>query len=225
MSKPVIHSHSALKMYENCPRQYQHLRILKDIKDVMGKEGEWGDLVHKAIDAFMKSGAPLPANAAQYQQLVDFVREIPCDELQAELKLSIRRDGSACAFFDNSGYLRGVVDVLLLQGDKAIIIDWKTGKSKYGPGGQDARNALIIFGNFPQIQDIFSRFIYVKDGHIEKKHFTREQIPQLREDVDKLDADIKWSLDNNAWPTRPSPLCGWCAVNAAGKCKDAHKRR
>lgn len=223
--KPIIHSHSALKMYENCPKQYNEIRILKSVKDFMGKEGEWGDVVHKAIDAFMKSGAPLPANAAHYQKLVNYVKEIPHDDMQAELKLAIRRDGSACAFFDTGGYLRGVVDVYIAQGDRAIIVDWKTGKSKYGTGGQDARNALIIFGNFPGINEIYSRFIYVKDGHIEKKQFTREDIPQLREDVDKLDADIKWSVDNNSWPARPSGLCGWCAVFKAGKCKDAHKRR
>lgn len=206
----IIHSHSALQRYVNCPFQYNEVVVAKRVKDTQSKAGAYGEQMHKAVEMRVGNGTPLPPNFAHYERVAAAVVDIP-GEKHAELKLGVREDLSPCEFWDKSGWFRGIVDLLILRGDHGLVIDWKTGKYR-GSDDQEKRCAALVFAHFPQLQSISSRFIYLKEGHIAKETFWRDDMDSLVQSARSTAADIEESARCGKWVKRPSGLCGWCPV-------------
>lgn len=212
MSKPLIHSHSSLKQYETCPFRFYRQRIVKDVADTQSEAGAYGEQMHKALELRVRDGTPLPPNFATYEPLCAFVDAVP-GEKHCELKLSITKDLQPVQFFDKRGWLRGVIDVLVLQERKAVIIDWKTGKYRGADLSQAQRNVATVFVHYPHIDFISTRFVYVQDRKIDQGGFYRHDMDHILTPTITTAADIEWSIANNAWPCRPSGLCRqWCPV-------------
>ena len=103
------------------------------------------------------------------------------------------------------------------------MIDWKTGAGKYGTKDQDNRSAWFVFAHYPEVKEIYTRWIFLKDGSIVKRTFTRDDEPELRKSTDDLTNAIEQSRREGKWPTKPGPLCSWCAVGKAGLCAEFGK--
>lgn len=210
VAKTPPHSHTSLRQYDQCPQRYYRQRVTREVKDTPGKASEWGDQVHKALELRVREGRPLPENMAQLEKLAQFVAEVQ-GIVTCEAELACRQDLSPCAFFDKDVWLRGKIDVFVDQGSEAIILDYKTGKWR-GDDGQAGRNAVLIFANFPNINLIRSRFLYIADNKIERKEFDRTDLRTIMAPTLRTDNDIRWSAQHNNWPMRPSGLCGYCPV-------------
>lgn len=216
----LTHSHSSLELYTQCPHKFHQLRILKAWKDVQGAAGAWGEAVHKALEHRVLSGTPLPPNMAQYEQMAAYIAAIPGEKV-GEQKLAIFADGKPAEYWDKKGYLRGLCDLLVVQGERALLIDYKTGSSRYANDDQAIRNALLIFAHYPDVNEIHSRFIYFKDGSTKKATYSRGEIPQLMRNPGVVTEAIATSFKNNNWPKKPSGLCGYCIV---ANCEHYRKR-
>ena len=53
-------SYSSLKTFEQCPKKYYHLKVLKDVKDKGSAATVYGEEVHKAAEEFIASNTPVP---------------------------------------------------------------------------------------------------------------------------------------------------------------------
>ncbi len=225
----MIHSHSALQKYRQCPQAFYRLKVLKDIKDVMGAAADYGDKVHKAIEARVKSDVALPPEFRQYEPLCQYIVTIPGTH-HCELKLGMNDRGEGRTFFakgptaGGDNWLRGIIDFLAINGSHGTIIDYKTGKYR-GDDGQPAICSALAFANFPELETITARFLYLPESYIAKYVYTRQGFSELIAPVQRTDIEIEWSHTSNAWPTRPSGLCGWCPVGNSGQCADAQKRK
>ena len=126
----LAHSYSSIKQFENCPRQYHELRILKNYKQSDTEATLYGTAVHKAFEDFIKHGTPLPAQFAQFQRYINPLAAIEGD-IRCEEKMGIRADFSPCGFFDKDVWFRGVPDFMAINRDKRVarVADYKTGKS------------------------------------------------------------------------------------------------
>ena len=58
-------SYSSLKDYQNCPRQYQEIKVLKNYTKFPTAEMRYGTEVHKAVEDYVGEGKPL---APDYQR-------------------------------------------------------------------------------------------------------------------------------------------------------------
>lgn len=63
----LAHSYSAVKDFENCPRKYHEVRILKQFKQSDTTATLYGTAVHKAFEEYIESKTPFPAQFAQFQ--------------------------------------------------------------------------------------------------------------------------------------------------------------
>lgn len=207
----LIHSHSSLDTYVQCPFKYAELKVFKRVVDTQSSAGAYGEQMHKAIELRVANGTPLPPNFAHYERIAAAVAAIP-GEHHAELKLGVTEDLEPCDFWDKAqGWFRGIIDLLIVRDEHAIIIDWKTGK--YRPGSaQPERCALLTFAHYPQVQTVSSRFIYFKDAHSSKEEFVRSDMDHLARAARATAHDIQTSIETDNWPKRPSGLCGWCPV-------------
>ena len=53
-------SYSSIKTFDQCPRKYFHLKVLKDVKDSGSDATIYGQEVHKAAEDYVKDGTPIP---------------------------------------------------------------------------------------------------------------------------------------------------------------------
>ena len=210
-------SYSSIKTFDQCPKKYFHLKVVKDVKDDPGEAAVYGTLVHEAAELFVKDGTPIPEKFAYMRPIVEPLAAQSGVKI-TEMKLGLRKtaDGfEACDFFAKDVWYRGIVDLLILDGDRAWMIDYKTGKNaKYADMKQLDLMAGALFVKFPDLKVIKSALIYVVSNEFPKKTHKRENLTQYLSvfdtQLDRLDA----AMENGVWNAQTSPLCGWCPVTS-----------
>lgn len=211
-------SFSSLKDYVNCPRQYHEIKVLKRFHKRPTPEMTYGNEVHKAIENYVKDGSDLAKNYQQFKPVLDVLVDME-GEKYPEHKMALDRDGNA-AQYSKDYWVRGIVDLLIINGDKAHIVDYKTGSNKYADSKQLKLMALMTFAHFPQVQHINAALLFiVKESFLEEEY--------KREDIDKLwgyfDGDLTRlsnSYFTDMWNPNKTPLCGWCPVTTCEHYKD-----
>ena len=70
-------SYSSLKEFENCPKKYQEVRILKNYSFVDTPQTIYGKEVHEALELYVRDGKPLAKNYLRFKKMVDTLIAIP----------------------------------------------------------------------------------------------------------------------------------------------------
>lgn len=208
-------SYSSLKTFEQCPKKYYHLRVLKDVKDDGSEATLYGQEVHKAAEDYVKDGTPIPPKFAYIQPTVDAIKSIP-GEKYCELKLGVKLTDSGytpCDFFDKDVWWRGVGDVVIVQGDVAFSLDYKTSKNaKYADLKQLDVLAAALFTHFPQVKRIKSALVFVVSNEfVRKEHFAENRDEYFATFTPELDR-LAVAQDTGVWNTNTGPLCRYCPV-------------
>jgi len=125
-------SYSSLKTFETCPRKYQAEKVTKEVPYTETEATIYGTELHKAAEEFIRDGTPIPERFSFIQPYMDKLAAYP-GEKHCEMKLGVKRADDrlvACGFFDSDVWFRGVADLVIIDGDRARIIDYKTGKTR-----------------------------------------------------------------------------------------------
>lgn len=208
-------SYSSIKTFEQCPKKYFHLKVVKDVKDEPGEAADYGTAVHEAAEYFIKHGTPIPDKFDYMKPIVESLAAIEGDK-HTELKLGLRKtaDGfEPCDFFDRDVWYRGIVDLVIVNGKRAHMIDYKTGKSaKYADTKQLDLMAGALFVHFPDLMMIKSALAYVVSNEfIPKTHVRTEKRAYLGTFDGSLDR-LEHAQLSGVWNPKSGPLCGWCPV-------------
>jgi len=205
-------SYSGLKDFINCPRQYHEVKVLKRFTKAPTKQMLYGTEVHAALENYVKDGTALAKNYERFRKQLDPLRDMD-GEKYPEHQMALTIDKRPCGFDAPEYWVRGIADLLVVDGAQGYIVDYKTGSNKYPDPKQLQLMALMAFKHFPEIE-------HVKAGLLFVVHETFVTSEYSRKDEDKLWADFSPSLDRlrisfekNQWQPNPTPLCGWCPVN------------
>ena len=213
-------SFSSLKEYVNCPRQYQELKVLKRYEKKATEQMLYGTAVHKACEDYVGQGIPLAKNYLRFKPALDALIEIPGTKYP-EHEMALTRDKEPCDFKDENRWVRGIVDLLIVDGDQAYIVDYKTGSNRYPDPKQLKLMALMTFAHFPHVNKIKAGLLFVMHESFMDEEYSRDQIPKLwnyfSADLERLNI----SYENDVWNPNPTPLCGWCPVKSC----EFHKER
>jgi len=209
--RPPMWSFSSAGQFETCPKQYAEVRVYKRIKEVMGVEASWGDAVHKSLEMRVKTGAPLPPAHEPYAVLADAIRQLP-GTVVAEQDIALDMHLQLVQWMDPKAWLRGKIDILQINGNRALVLDWKTGKVK--PKSDQLRLfALMVFATRPEVDMVRTAFIWIKHRQRTVAEFTRAQVDAMWEPFREKYHRIMWAHITGDFPARPSGLCnGWCPV-------------
>jgi hypothetical protein len=203
--KPFVYSYTLLNNYANvCPHQTYRRYVKKDQPFVETEAMRWGNKVHEALE-YRLGGKPLPPDMQQWEPIV---AAFDGRGATAEQKLGIRRDGKPCGFFDDGVFFRGKIDVALINGSTAYILDWKSGKSNYESAFEIETNALLLHCLHPHLKKIVGAYAWLKENQLGQLHDlsdTNGTWQRVMELVDQFEAD-------NTWEKRKSGLCGFCSV-------------
>lgn len=221
-------SHSAMNDFETCAKAYFHKRIAKDVVETQGDAAAWGDEAHKFIEYELKRQngttlAPEQLDAIAKGKLMYFNTYMPWidtlfamepDQLLPEQQLAINKELQPCDWMDKRVWCRGIIDVLLIKGDRARAIDWKTGKRK--PNSRQLKLfALLIFIHYPQVMKVKTDFIWLATNEIDSEHFTRNQEAELWQEFLPSLAAYNKAFKEETFPPKKSGLCaGWCPVTS-----------
>ena len=228
-------SYSSISAYETCPKQFYETRIAKNFKQEESPQMAWGNAVHKALENHVKHNAAIPANMTALSWPLDlFAARGDDTRMYAELEVGVTEALTPSGFWDADCWVRGKIDILLMNEaqTRALNGDYKTGKTK--PNSQQLTlSTLICFHNYPTLErerTVFfwlpeqdkkkrmtvSTFIREDDNHVRVEHdgvVTNTTIEALWAPFRDTIEQMKWSLEHNVWPAKPSGLCRqWCPV-------------
>tara|TARA_R110000796_G_scaffold112651_1_gene224268 strand:+ start:193 stop:879 length:687 start_codon:yes stop_codon:yes gene_type:complete len=208
-------SYSSIKTFDQCPRKYFHLKVLKDVKDSGSDATIYGQEVHKAAEDYVKDGTPIPEKFAYVRGVVDTIKRMEGHKY-TELKLGVSKteEGYApCKFLGKDVWWRGIADVVVIRGDVAYSLDYKTSKNaKYADTKQLDLVAAGLFVHFPHLKKVKSGLLFVVSNEfIKKDHYVEQKdayFDTFKNELDRLDtAEV-----SGVWNAVTGPLCKFCPV-------------
>lgn len=200
-------SYSKIKAFEQCPKQFYHDKILKEVPFKETEATLYGTAFHTAAEDFIGKDVPLPGKFSFAQKMLDSLKNKQGDKL-CELKLGITEDLEPCGFYDDNVWFRGIADLIILDGDLAWVIDYKTGKSsKYADKGQLELMALSVFKHYPQVKTIRAGLVFVVSNDLVKGTYTEYDKPKLWEKWLSKYKQMETAAEEDMWNAKPNGLC------------------
>lgn len=217
MSVKLAHSFSSLSMFENCPAQYNYVRILKAVQNVGGEATVWGERIHKQLEDRLNGTIDaLPPESSSMEGYVQAIRmAAEGASLKVEREATLNEALEPTGWFSSDAWMRSKLDVEIVRQDTAFVFDWKTGKRR--PKWEQLELfALQVFQHYPEVDKVGTMFIWLKEGAADKKMFTRKMAPGMWGRLLERTHRVEKAVEANVWPAKPSGLCPYCP--ARGMC-------
>lgn len=206
----LAHSYSAVKLYENCPQRYYRQRIVKDVVDEGGEASKFGERIHKMLEDRMRDRTPLPIEAAPYEPLCrSLERAAEGGELSVEKELVLTEALSPTGWWEPDAWLRSKLDILVVRGERAVVLDWKTGK-RSPDFFQMGIFAAQVFKHYPDVTRVDSSLVWLRQYEMDTETYLRSQSNALWADILSRIRRIYQSVEHDNWPAKPSGLCRYC---------------
>jgi len=213
MSVSYTWSYSSLDLFNQCPHKYYRLKVKKDIKEPLSDHLVYGLDVHKAAEDFIGKGTPIPE---KYKFLEPSLLKLKAYEGEklCEYRMGLTKNLDPCKFFDKNVWWRGVADLIILNGDSAKIVDYKTGKSsKHADTKQLEILSLAVFKHFPQVKRVKGGLLFVVANDFVKGEFDAERTDVYWQRWLTNTAQLEKAFEVNVWNPRPNFTCKkWCPV-------------
>jgi hypothetical protein len=211
MAGVVPWSYSSLTAYETCPRRFYLTRIVKQVTEPQTEATLWGNEVHKALELAIKNATPLEPRFVAYAPIIDKLRAAP-GQKQPEQKFGLTASFKPTSFFAKDVWFRGVLDLTILQPEKAVVLDYKTGKVKED-GDQLKLFAGATFAQNPYLQEVKTGYVWLAHNKVSARTFVKDEVPLIWQEFIPRIRRMEASQQNDSWPPRPSGLCkNWCPV-------------
>jgi len=223
MKRAFAWSFSALDVFEVCRKKYYHLKVKKDVKDADSTASQDGKFIHDAMKKRVIDGVPLPIKLRQHEKLAKRFADSK-GEKHGEMQLALNKKFEPRDWFAKDVWVRAILDLLIVRGTTAVLVDWKTGKRK--ERYDQLRLAAAVLSRYmPEIEEFVLVFVWLKDGEVSdpvtiKKSEMRsvwiEFLPRVKEITD--------AIKTTTFPATESGLCGWCPVTSCPHWFDRSER-
>ena len=205
-------SYSGLKDFINCPRQYNEVKVLKRYEKKATVEMRYGTQVHSALEDYVKEGKPLAKNYEHFGKQLDPLRDMEGVKYP-EYRMALTINRQPCTFGAKDYWVRGIADLMVVDGDQGYIVDYKTGSNRYPDPKQLQLMALMGFEYFPEVTHFKAGLLFVAHNDFVTSEYRREKIDKYWDDFAPSLQRLQLSYENGVWQENPTPLCGWCPVS------------
>ena len=173
------HSYSSIKLYENCPYRCFRQRVVKDVVDEGGEASKYGERIHQYLEYRLKDNNSLPQEVARYEPLCQSVERIAeGGELHIEKELVLSDNLTPTGWWDADAWLRSKLDILIIKGHDAVVMDWKTGKRK-PDFFQMQMFAAQVFKHHPDVQRVKTSLVWLKTMEMDIEAYNRVNINEI----------------------------------------------
>lgn len=153
---------------------------------------------------------PLNEVRVHWAELRNVIDKLPMQfgtEIATEVSLAFDHDFAPVHYMDKMGAFRAKIDLLLVLGNIAVLIDWKSSKTMKG-SPQLVRSALCVFVNRPNVDTIYTMFVSSRGQTPIKDEIHRIDFLDLyNEYVNKPTLELRERYAFNSWPPKKSGLC------------------
>ena len=221
-------SFSRLNDFETCPKSFHEKHILKSVKfDNTSPHLIKGRDIHEKMERAVKQvietgGGGFPkeihSTVPFIQNMVRFARDTSDEPLfLTEQQRAMRENLSETSWFGKDVWVRVIWDWLIIADDKAIVIDWKTGKP-WPDQGQLKLFAGAAMAAYPQVESVRTAYVYTEHKKVTRESYEREEYNQIWDEFGERSELIQLANESGNWPAKPSTMgCRWCKV----KCEHA----
>jgi hypothetical protein len=213
--KALTWSYSSLALYQQCPKKYYHLKVVKDIKEEPGEAITFGNEIHKIAHDYVEHDKPIPQKYSNIEPALKSLKDMEGKKL-CENKLGLTADFKPCGFFDKNVWWRGIADIIIIQGDTILTVDYKTGsKSKYADLKQLEILALALFKHYPEVKRVKAGLLFLFADDFVKTVYSADSQADLWTGWISDVGQLETSVTNNVWNAKPNFTCrGWCPVHS-----------
>lgn len=197
-------------MYELCPKKYYHIKVAKDAKDADSAWSGDGKFIHDSLKKRVCDDVPLPIELRYLEPMAGRFADAPGLK-SGELQLALDADFVPCDWFDRRTYVRAIIDLLIVNGTTATIIDWKTGKVKEN-FDQIKLSAAVLSKQLPEIKTFKLAYVWTKHRHVSPMTLEASDMPAVWANYLERVKEIEEALLTTTFPAEPNPLCKWCPV-------------
>ena len=214
-NKQTAWSYSRLKNYEVCPKKFWHMSVRKDVKEAEGEAMRYGKLVHKALELRVGKNKKLPLNLVHLEKYAKLLADSKGEKL-TEQQLAIDNMFNPCDWFGKETWCRAILDLAIISGNHAVVIDYKTGRIN-DDFTQLRLAGVMLMLHKPELQTIELGYLWTKD-----KKLTRDDTQLTRGDIKRVISDLMPRIKKyehahrkESFPARPNYLCKkYCPVKA-----------
>lgn len=208
-------SYTVFDAFENCPLRYKHKYILRE-KEPETEHTRHGNLVHSALENRVRNNEVLPVPYRVYEPLAGSVARAaskPGACVLTEYPFGVNRKLEPVGFFDKNVWGRGKGDVIIVNGPRAWIGDWKTGKRREKKDQLEIFSAFLFVCN-PEVETVTATNLWLKEGKVgEIFIFHKRDTGQVWAEITRKAERIEKAVETDRFPPKPSPLCAYCAVH------------
>lgn len=207
-------SFSSMSTFNNCPKQYELTYVRPVIPYQETEATLWGTAVHEALEHYARDGVPLTEKFLPYKKYADKILSLHGDPF-FEKEFALTRNLEPCDFKDSAAWCRGIIDIGVINNDKAFAGDWKTGKVR-----PDSDQLMLFAGfvlqTYPQVESVKTAYIWLGAGKVTPKTYTRGDLPSIWEHFIRKAERLEAAYTSDKWHPKPSGLCnGWCGAGQA----------
>lgn len=202
-------SYSNIKAFEQCPKQFYHAKHLAEYPFVETEAIREGNAFHKAAECYIRDGAKLPNRFLYAKDTLDALNAKQGIK-HCEIKLGITGDLVPCTFFSKQVWIRGVIDLLIVDKENKLawVIDYKTGKNTaWADPDQLELMALLVFASFPEVEEIRGGLVFVKADELIRKKYQKIKKSELWSGWIARHNKMLEAHKTNTWATKESGLC------------------
>tara|TARA_R110000822_G_scaffold73063_2_gene175652 strand:+ start:122 stop:859 length:738 start_codon:yes stop_codon:yes gene_type:complete len=202
-------SYSKIKAFEQCPKQFYHLKVAKDYKEPFSFAMNYGNKFHRAAEKYIRDDEELPKDFTFAKESLDILNRKE-GEKHCEIRIGLTEDLQACGFGAKNVWWRGIIDLLILdiEQELAWVVDYKTGKStRYADKGQLELMALAVFAHYPFVKEIRAGLLFVIAEELIKDTYELDNAENMWEKWFSGFTTLQSAYDNNVWNPKPSGLC------------------
>lgn len=225
-------SFSRLSTFEQCPAKFDYLYNSRTVQDSSNAHTEYGTRVHLGLelygrglcgDAAAEAEFAALGNRSEFEPFLPLVDKIvarPGQKLfEHEMALSVAK--TPCDWRAPDVWIRGIADVLIVDGAKAWCGDYKTGKVKDNPTQLQVFSLLTML-HFPEVEEVKTSFIWLSHNDISTTTYKRRTLPHLWLALEPRFKAVQDAVDLGVFKAKPSGLCPWCP--AKDLCPQARRR-
>jgi RecB family exonuclease len=213
-ARPLIFSHSGIKNFETCPRKFYEEKIVGRFPQKPTAATLYGEQFHSAAELFIKEGLAVPDDFKFAMPLLEYLAGKEGDK-HTELEMAVSTDLTPVAFKSPDAWIRGIADIVIINGDKAWVGDYKTGSDKYPDRDQLKLMSLLVFAHFPAVQTIKSALFFVLKGSRVDFKMTRDQCEAGWQDYREKTALMEGAKASGVWNPKQNGLCkNYCPVTS-----------
>jgi len=210
-------SYTSLSAFENCPLRYYRTRVEKAYPEPQSTEMVWGNQVHQALEQRLRDATPLPELLHTYEPYAGRIAAMR-GTLAVERKVAVTANYQETDWFAPDVWCRGIFDVVIDQGERVLVLDWKTGKRKPESNQLELFAALASIV-FPNAVVFDTMFIWLKHEATDMTRYTKRDIPLIWSKFTQRAKHIDDALATKEFPAKPSGLCRrYCPVKSCSFC-------